>query len=333
MVHDLSGGDDVLVRIEDAARHALRHYDVSPAAELSLLNVSENATFTVSDRGSRAVLRVHRLGYHSPEAIASELAWLEALRTEEGIRTPGVLPARDGSKVVTVERPGGEPRRCVMFEFLPGAEPAEDRLVESFEPLGALTARMHRHARAWARPAAFTRFHWDLDAAFGPRARWGRWQDGAGVDREAHAVLSRLETELRRRLARYGRGPDRYGLIHADLRLANLLVGEPGDGTSVIDFDDCGFGWYLYDLGAALSFIEHHPLVPEMVDAWVKGYRSVLDLPHADEDEIWTFIMLRRMLLVAWIGSHTAADVARELGAGYTAGSCELAERFLSGSL
>jgi len=40
--------------------------------------------------------------------------------------------------------------------------------------------------------------------------------------------------------------------------------------------------------------------------------------------------MYRRLLLVAWIGSHSAVDIAQELGAGYTAGSCELAEKYLS---
>jgi hypothetical protein len=41
--------------------------------------------------------------------------------------------------------------------------------------------------------------------------------------------------------------------------------------------------------------------------------------------------MLRRLLLVAWIGSHHAfATEAAELGAGFTAGTCALAERYLS---
>jgi Ser/Thr protein kinase RdoA (MazF antagonist) len=329
-VHDLSGGDAVLARVGRAARRALERYDISPDAEVTLLNVSENATFTVDDGGVRTILRVHRLGYHTLDAIVSELRWLEALRAEAGVRTPAVLPARDGSKVVTAEDPGAEPRHCVMFEFLPGTEPSQDRFVEDFERLGAITARMHAHARAWARPASFTRFDWDLDAAFGPSPRWGRWQDGVGVDREAYAVLSRLEAELRRRLERYGRGPERYGLIHADLRLANLLVDGAAE-PSVIDFDDCGMGWYVYDFAAAVSFIEHHPLVPEMAVSWTRGYRTVLDLPVEDEAELWTFVMLRRLLLVAWIGTHPAVDIARELGAAYTQGSCELAERYLSG--
>jgi Ser/Thr protein kinase RdoA (MazF antagonist) len=140
--------------------------------------------------------------------------------------------------------------------------------------------------------------------------------------------LGRLDRVLRDRLAAFGTGPQRYGLVHADTRLANLLV--DGGRVSVIDFDDSGFSWYLYDVGTSVSFFEHEPHVPELVDSWLSGYRRVIDLPPQDEAEIWTFIMFRRLLLVAWIGSHQAADIARELGASYTQDSCTLAERYLS---
>src|SRR5690606_5257993 len=170
-------------------------------------------------------------------------------------------------------------------------------------------------------PASFTRFHWDYDAALGATSRWGRWRDGVGVTGEAARLLDRLDRELRARLARYGTSTERYGLIHADLRLANLLV--DGRDLGVIDFDDCGFGWYMYDLAAAVSFIEHDPRVPELIDAWARGYRTVLELPAEDEAEAWTFIMFRRLLLVAWVGSHQGADIARTLGAAYTDGTCE----------
>ena len=66
------------------------------------------------------------------------------------------------------------------------------------------------------------------------------------------------------------------------------------------------------------------------MDSWLQGYRRVLSLSAEDEAEIWTFIMFRRLLLVAWIGSHQGVDIAGELGAGYTQGSCDLAERYLS---
>jgi Ser/Thr protein kinase RdoA (MazF antagonist) len=340
--HDLSAGGDVMDRVLGCAQDALAAYDdVSPAASVELLNVSENATFLVTDPDAApSVLRVHRLGYHTEQEIASELAWMDALRAEAGVRTPRVLPAAGGRRVVTVpERGGAAPsnlateRYCVRFEFLPGTEPggsADDPALTSahFAELGEITARMHRHAREWSRPAWFTRFHWDYPAAFGQQARWGRWQDGIGVGPSEREILTRLDDVLRARLRAFGTGPDRYGLVHADTRLANLLVND--GSVSVIDFDDSGFSWYLYDLGTAVSFFEHDPVVPALVDSWLEGYRRAGRLSAADQAEIWTFIMFRRLLLVAWIGSHRAVDIAAELGAGYTQGSCDLAESYLS---
>jgi Ser/Thr protein kinase RdoA (MazF antagonist) len=322
-------------RVRRCAADALAAYGAHPDATIELLNVSENATFLVSDpEAGLSVLRVHRLGYHTELEIASELAWMGALRAEAGVRTPRVLPARDGRQIVTVaERTGEAERQCVRFEFLPGIEPAGETggalAASHFAELGEITARMHRHASGWSRPAWFTRFHWDYAAAFGEAARWGRWQDGIGVGPAERAILTRLDRVLRARLAAFGAGPARYGLVHADTRLANLLVHE--GSISVIDFDDSGFSWYLYDLGTAVSFFEHSPEVPALVDSWLTGYHRAGQLLAGDRAEIWTFIMFRRLLLTAWIGSHRGVDFAAGLGAGYTRGSCDLAESYLSG--
>lgn len=328
--HDLSAAD-ALTHLNGVAEQALQDYALPPGCTTTLLDLSENATYRIDEPdGPPSVLRVHRLGYHSPEAVRSELAWLQALREQAGLRTPHVLPTRTGDPLAMITPTGGGPSRmAVRFEFLPGTEPPADRLADGFEELGEITARMHAHSRGWARPAGFTRFRWDHDAAFGPAARWGDWRDGAGVGPQERAVLERLEHTLAGRLAAYGTDRDRWGLIHADLRLANLLVDASGT-ISVIDFDDCGESWYLYDLGAAVSFFEHDPQVPALIDQWLTGYRRVAPLATADEAEIWTFILFRRLLLVAWIGSHSAVQFARELGAGYTADSCALAEDYLS---
>ncbi len=329
--HDLSAGPGVLDRITRFAERAARACGCAPASTVRLINVSENATYLVEDPAEGpSILRVHRLGYHTETEISSELAWMDALRAEAGVRTPRVLAGPDGQQILTMtDAAAGQPRHCVRFEYLAGTEPADDDAAH-FAELGEITARMHQHARQWARPAWFTRFHWDYPAAFGAQPRWGRWQDGIGVGPAEREVLGRLDGVLQARLAAFGTGPDRYGLVHADTRLANLLV---DDGrVSVIDFDDSGFSWYLYDVGTAVSFFEHQPQVPALVDSWLTGYRRVLSLPAADEAEIWTFIMFRRLLLVAWIGSHQGAEFAQQLGAGYTQDSCDLAERYLSRS-
>ena len=112
------------------------------------------------------------------------------------------------------------------------------------------------------------------------------------------------------------------------MRLANLLMDN--GHVKVIDFDDCGFSWLLYDCATTVSFFEHAPEVPDLLEAWVRGYRRIGELSVEEEDEIATFVMLRRLLLVAWIGSHSETELAQSMGASYTQASIRLCERYLS---
>ena len=141
--------------------------------------------------------------------------------------------------------------------------------------------------------------------------------------------MSETVDQLRVRTDAYGYDKARFGLIHADLRLANLLA--DGSRLGVIDFDDCGFGWFGYDFAAAISFIEEQAYVPDLFDAWVKGYRSVATLEAEDEAMIPTLVMLRRIQLSAWIASHSETPTAQELGSTFTTGTVRLANRFLNG--
>jgi len=216
-----------------------------------------------------------------------------------------------------------------MFHVVPGVEPDEQALQDaSMETLGAITARMHRHSRSWSRPPGFTRFAWDWEHSLGTSPRWGRWQDGIGVGPEEEPVLGRAAALVRERLAHYGDGPDRFGLVHADLRIANLLVHD--DQVNVIDFDDCGFSWFMYDFGTAVSFLEHDPRLPQWRDAWLEGYRSEEALGAEHEAMLPTFVMLRRLLLVAWMGSHSHSRECQDIGPSYTAGSLDLAARYVA---
>src|SRR5262249_34668060 len=162
-----------------------------------------------------------------------------------------------------------------------------------FEILGEITARMHLHARAWTRPAGFERHRWDFATSLGDTPHWGRWRDGMGMDKAKEELFARTVDLIEQRLHRYGMGADRFGLIHCDLRLANLLI--DGRHVKVIDFDDCGFSWFMYDAATPVSFFEHQPEVPGLIESWLKGYRKVIDLSREDEHEVPTFVMLRRL--------------------------------------
>lgn len=320
--------EEKLKRLGEVARAAVPAFGLPAQSAVRMINVSENATYRIdTPDGRRFAMRVHRGGYHSKNAIASELAWVEALRAQSPVIAPVSLPGIDGELIQTIDAPGMEPRQVVLFAWEEGAEPSESELLGPFETLGFVTAQMHAFTRNWPTPQSFERLTWDFEGAFGPKAHWGSWQDGMGLDQEKTMLFSRVVNLIGTRLARFGKGPQRFGLVHCDMRLANLMI--DGSKTKVIDFDDCGFSWYLYDCATALSFIEHRPDVPDLVEAWVRGYRRALDLPAEDVAEIPTFIMFRRMLLIAWIGSHSETDLAQSMGVPYTNDTVALAEDYL----
>lgn len=318
---------EYLTRIESLIRAHLPEWGLPPDAAMSLISISENATFRITAGAADLVLRVYRPGYHTPEEIRSELAWIEALRADDVVPTPRIIPTLDGRRLAEIDD-GGTPRRMAAFAFVPGVEPQEGAdLPAWFRHLGAIHARLHAHARRWARPADFTRKVWDFESMLGARPLWGDFRAALGLDAPGRALLERTAGVLKARLGPLSQ-PGSFGLIHADLRLANLLV--EGDGLTLIDFDDCGFSWFLYDFAAAVSFIEHSPRLPELKAAWLDGYRTRAGLPEGVEDALDVFVLLRRMLLTAWVASHAETPTAQAMGTAYTQGTLTLAEGFLA---
>ena len=302
-------------------------------ASLTLINHSENHTFRAdTSGGERFCLRVHRPNYQSPATIESELAWLSALHRDTDLPIPEPVHGRDGHLLQRFTTPAGELRNAVLFRFIEGAEPSIDAdLTTLFAGLGNYAAQLHLHTLAWRRPEGFTRQAWNAATILDPDGLWGDWRVAPGVDCANRPILDQLDAELRHRLEAYGIGPERYGLVHADMRLGNLLV--DGNKTSLLDFDDCGFCWFTYDFAAAISFHETHPTVPALRDAWLEAYRNRRALTSEDIRSIDTMVMLRRMALLAFIGSHIETALAQTHLVGFAQGTAELAERYLRGAL
>ncbi|MEM7718777.1 MAG: phosphotransferase [Pseudomonadota bacterium] len=321
---------DQLPFLQRLAEDSLHLWDIPEGAMVTLINVSENTTYLVEAPGYKAVLRLHRAGYHSIEAIRSELSWIDALRRDTDIETPQAYLGRNGVTVQQAAAPGLEtPRHMVLFDFIDGQAPSElENPGAHFTELGAMAATCHNHAETWQPPSGFQRFSWDIDAVFGPNPIWGHWQDAPGVTAQHNGLLQRVEVQTRTRLKAFGRAPNRYGLIHADMRLANLLISPTA--TRLIDFDDCGFGWFLYDFAAAISFIEDDPNVPDMKAAWLDGYRRVRALSAEEEAEMDTFVMLRRLALLAWIGSHIEAPEPIAMAPDFADRTANLGEAWLA---
>ena len=313
------------------AQRALPLWGFSPQSACTLLAHSENFVFHVAPEQTKGtapsyVLRLHRPQYHSEQAIASEIQWLLAL-SHTGVAVPRPIIGLDGSFVQVFDTQ--VPIFATMLAYLPGKSgetiPATEEL---YEKIGAITARFHSHASAWQFPAGFTRPIWGFSECLGPQARWGDWR--VAIPKGLQTSLPLVEqavAQVRVRLEKYGKTRENSGLIHSDIRVANVL--ENNGNLAVIDFDDASFGWFMFDCASSFSFCEDSPHLAEWVAAWLRGYRTARGgrFPTlADEDIIPCFVIMRRLSLLAWKGTrkkHPPEDIS------FAETTVELVWRFL----
>ena len=276
--------------------------------DLRLLRNRENAVYAMRlPGGGRAALRLHRPGYQSALAIRSELWWCGAL-AGAGLAVPAPLSAICGDLLVQLA--GG--RLASAIAWVEGAplglagQPLTDSVpdqVRRHRALGELVAQVHSATDALTLPADFTRPHWDLDGLTGEHPFWGRfWEHPALTPFEAKLMREARDFTRARLVAHLANGGD-SGLIHADVLRENVLVND--SSLSLIDFDDCGIGFRLYDLGTVLSQDLGEPGFAALEAALIEGYGS---LRPVDAVMVQVFTLARTLASVGWTAPRLAPD-------------------------
>jgi len=310
------------------------------ATGMHLIKYRENAVFRVDlQDGERVALRIHRHGYHSDAELRSELQWLDAL-AQAGIAVPRILGTPDGALFSTVQVPAvPEARQVDIFAWVEGrqlgsveggVELDAETIRVIYRTIGKLAARLHEHTARWTLPEGFVRHAWDADGLAGPAPFWGPFWELAQLSDDERALLVRARDAVHAGLSAYGADPanqDRYGLIHADLVAENLLV--DGEDVRLIDFDDAGFGWHLFELATALYFESDAPHFDAAFEALVEGYRSVRDLPEAQLAHMPLFFAARSFTYLGWIHTRPETETARTLGQMLIDIACRAARRYL----
>ncbi|MGN0915459.1 MAG: phosphotransferase enzyme family protein [Succinivibrio sp.] len=320
--------------LTDMVNSSLSLWGLSDKAQAKLLCLSENATFKATDPvlGQEIIIRVQRTGYSSKDAIRSEMAWVKALYDGKVIDTAKPVPLVNGEYVADAETASGEKRMMVAFEKLNGEEPnlGLSDLAHWFEVIGEITARMHNHARTWQRPEWFSRRKWDYEGIVGKNAFWGYFMDDADLSDEDKVLIGRTLDTVKNLMDDYGIDDKNFGVIHSDLRATNLLV--DGDLLHVIDFDDMGYGWYLFDFAASLSFMEQDEKAPELTRAWINGYEKVNPLSEYEKNLLPTLSIMRRIELMNWCNTHSEVPYASEHRYEVTRNTVRLCDMYLKGS-
>ncbi len=331
-------GRGQLGRLRRLGREALAAYPGDlEGARLTLLRHEQNVTYRVDSGGARYVLRISRPELQTAATIGSEMAWLAALAVDTPVRVPAPVVARDGALVVEATHagvPGARP--CVLLRWLDGRFLSRGLTPDHLGRIGAVLAELQVHAARWTPPAGFVRPRVDTLTTAAKRASlggptaahvtapWPSVDDGERATALVRELVSPADADLvgdaielvRSTTSTLAARPDAAGLIHADLHQENVLFDDASVG--VIDFDDCGWGFFLYDLAVPLSEVTLRPAYPAMRDALLEGYARRRPLPDDAGTHVDAFIVLRGLQILTWVLESRDLPAFRDRWADWT---------------
>lgn len=300
-----------LRRTGQIARAALEAFGFTEA-RLRLMVDAGNTTYRVKAVDPNPVggslyvdgcysLRLHQPGYQNEGAVDSELEWLYAL-SEAGLPVPQPLTTKEGKLSVEVSVPGVPvARRCSLLRWVKGRMAAKPVRPWHMNAIGRLIAQLQNHASSWRPPPGFVRRHYD---------RNGLWGDDTGTGYTANEVWPKIprryfeafnEVTIRveQVMEDWGKGPDVYGLIHADLGTEANVLFHRGEARA-IDFDDGGYGYWMYDLAIPLVDLEGDEALPTYRDALLEGYSEIRSIPEEQLEKLELFQAAFRALEIFW---------------------------------
>jgi Ser/Thr protein kinase RdoA (MazF antagonist) len=319
-------------RLTRAGQKALTQYGLKNA-QLELAAYVNNAVFKVIN-GAGYALRLHRPDHKRPEWIRSELIWLESIRQHTALQVPQPVRTLQGELLTHVPVEGlSDPVTAVIFGWIEGTFYGNDTIpLEAVRQAGRFLAQLHEYAARFAPPPDFARPHLDWEGLFEERSAYNPGEGARIFTDEQNVVFAAVEQQVRAVMETIGQESQTFGLIHADFIAKNWLFN--GKGLCAIDFDDCSWGYYLYDIAPALLQFKYEPRYRALREAFLAGYGAIRPLSTADETALETFIAARHLASCRWLAGNLHNPRIRERAADLIAQRTGELRRFLeTGSL
>lgn len=196
------------------------------------------------------------------------------------------------------------------------------------ERVGFFLARLHQHSQQFVPPKGFVRPRLDEDGLLGAFPITLPIESEVLVSPQNQAVLQAAALQIRDRMQCLEQQSETFGLIHSDLHLGNCKFHK--DKVQVFDFDDCGWGYYLYDLAVTLYYLRKRSEFPALRKALLKGYQQQFSLPKQHEFYLEAMIAARRLHLTRDLFLRQDNPKLRTLTPKYIDASIEEMKKFLN---
>ncbi len=289
-----------LRRLRELAKVAIDQYAIGKY-DLKFVNHGENTTYRVITKNREYLLRIHRNGYHSQKGLLEELKWLNRLSTKTDILLQVPVSSKTNQMLIKVSSPAmGEPRFCSLLIWQKGYIKTK-ATNQNFYDIGVLIAKMQKNPIQ-----SKHRIYWNTEGLVGQNGILGSLK---AIKKDYNKELKKIEPYRQlayRKLKSYEKKyPNKLSMIHGDLHFGNMIW--KGQNISPIDFDDCGYGFHMYDLAVTMhSSINHFLRVgkreaTEAREALLSGYNLISNTSEDDLKIIPYLMLAREITMIGWL--------------------------------
>ncbi|NJL79808.1 MAG: phosphotransferase [Richelia sp. SL_2_1] len=289
----------------EIAYNAIQQYDFK-STKLELIKHLENTTFKLLTEQGNFLLRVYCGLHNTVQAIESEAKIIEYLSNCDNYQYQKPIPNRY-HKFVSIVEAVGISKFVSILSWIdsPTLINRVDNL-SLFNEIGKLIAHIHDELYDWQQPANFHRPMLDADALIGNKGALGYANLGYKYfDRETVNLFELVYQRLIDFQAVITKEKN-FGLIHGDLHLNNIIYHQ---NTLVpIDFDDSGWGYYIYDLAVILATHWGMTEYSEIKTNLFQGYRTIKEISVDMENQISLFIAARYVFIALYLAGKSQTE-------------------------
>lgn len=244
-------------------------YGLSTKTSAKLIRTGMNHLYLVQDGNKQFVYRIYSYNWRSKTEIEEELRLLNHLEQNEIAIS---YPIKKLNSHFIEEFSAIEGLRFgVLFSFLEGKKnPYFDE--KASHAVGELMANMHQHLEGFE----LKRVTYNAEKLF--QTSLERTKVFFPKPSEEMTFLENTSSKLREIYANADHGKLRSGALHLDVWFDNMHFDSKGK-PSLFDFDFCGNGWLIHDIGYFLYQLLYTNPDKELFEAkrnaFITGYESV----------------------------------------------------------
>jgi 4-aminobutyrate aminotransferase-like enzyme len=285
---------------DEAARQILWEFFSVESPALKPLAGERDQNFRADTaEGRRFLFKISNPVDDEPVLDLQAAALRHIERVDPDLPVMRALPTAAGEPWVKVPGPDGRTYPARLFTFLPGRVTANTALTtEAIWSHGQTTARLGRALRGFFHPAADYEIQWDLTHFLKLRPLLTHLPEGprkAQVER----VLDRFQELVAPALPGL-----RAQVIHGDMSLDNVLLGDDLRVSGIVDFGDMTHAALVCDLAVAVADVLHgREDAIAAADALIRGYVSVTPLEDQEAGLLADLVAARlatEITLTAW---------------------------------